>query len=64
MIKDRGRMARNWKVNLGVASVLAFSIYLGFGLILPLFPLYVEVLGGGGLEVGLLLASFMFTRAL
>ncbi|MFW3145197.1 MAG: MFS transporter [Thermoplasmatota archaeon] len=56
-------MARKWKVNLAIASVLAFSIYLGFGLILPLFPLYVELLGGGGLEIGLLLASFMFTRA-
>lgn len=65
MIKDRRLMAaRDWKLNLAAASVLSFSIYLGFGLILPLFPLYVEELGGGGLEVGILLASFMFTRAL
>ncbi len=56
-------MAGSWKLNIGVASFLAFSIYLGFGMILPIFPNYVDLLGGGGLEVGLLLASFMFTRA-
>ncbi|MBN1539036.1 MAG: MFS transporter [Candidatus Thermoplasmatota archaeon] len=49
--------------NLIVASALAFTIYLGFGLILPLFPSYVLLLGGGGTEVGILLASFMLTRA-
>lgn len=56
-------MAGHWKRNLIVSSALAFCIYLGFGLILPLFPLYVEQLKGGGLEVGFLMASFMFTRA-
>jgi MFS family permease len=56
-------MAEKWVKNLAVASFLAFSIYLGFGLILPLFPKYVELLNGGGFEVGVLLASFMFTRA-
>lgn len=64
MIKDsRGMAARDWRLNLAAASALAFSVYLGFGLILPLFPLYVKQLGGGGLEVGILMASFMFTRA-
>ena len=52
-----------WRRNLGVTSLLAFTIYLSFGLIIPFFPLYVEQLGGGGLEVGILFASFMFTRA-
>lgn len=56
-------MQRSWKVNLVVASILAFSIFLGFGLIIPLFPHYVKELGGGGTEIGLLMASFMFTRA-
>ena len=56
-------MAGSWKLNIAVASFLAFSIYLGFGMILPIFPNYVDLLGGGGFEVGLLLASFMFTRA-
>ncbi len=56
-------MTEKWVKNLIVASILAFSIYLGFGLILPLFPHYVTLLNGGGFEVGLLKASFMFTRA-
>ena len=56
-------MAEKWVKNLIVASALAFCIYLGFGLTLPLFPKYVELLKGGGFEVGILLASFMFTRA-
>lgn len=43
---------------------LDFIISLGFGLIMPLFPTYVELLGGGGLEVGILFSSFVFTRAL
>jgi len=57
-------MARRGSVNLWIASALAFSIYLGFSLILPLFPFYVVRLGGGGFEIGLLFAAFMFTRAL
>ncbi|MGA1866176.1 MAG: MFS transporter [Thermoplasmatota archaeon] len=56
-------MSGSWVRNLIVASALAFTIYLGFGLILPLFPSYVLLLGGGGTEVGILLASFMLTRA-
>ena len=56
-------MGINWKRNLLVSSSMAFLIFLGFGLIIPLFPLYVEQLGGGGLEVGFLMASFMFTKA-
>ncbi len=56
-------MTEKWVKNLIVASVLAFCIYLGFGMILPIFPEYVDLLGGGGFELGVLMASFMFTRA-
>ncbi|MBN1390570.1 MAG: MFS transporter [Candidatus Thermoplasmatota archaeon] len=56
-------MSGSLSKNLIVTSALAFTIYLGFGLILPLFPSYVVLLGGGGTEVGILLASFMLTRA-
>lgn len=56
-------MGSKWVLNLIVASLLAFSIYMGFGMILPLLPLYVKELDGGGLAVGVLMASFMFTRA-
>jgi len=54
--------------NVNYLAALDFIISLGFGLILPLFPLYVEFLGGGteevGLEVGILFSSFVLTRAL
>ena len=56
-------MIRSWKVNLYVASILAFSIYFGFGMIIPMFPLFVLELGGGGLEIGILGSAFMVTRA-
>ena len=43
-------------------------ISLGFGLIMPLFPLYLKYLAGGtaevGLQVGILFSSFVLTRAL
>lgn len=49
--------------NVNYLASLDFIISLGFGLILPLFPVYVTLLGGGGLEVGILFSSFVFTRA-
>lgn len=50
--------------NVNYLAALDFIISLGFGLILPLFPLYVTLLGGGGLEVGILFSSFVLTRAI
>ena len=50
--------------NVNYLASLDFIISLGFGLILPLFPLYVTLLGGGGLEVGILFSSFVLTRAI
>ena len=50
--------------NVNYLATLDFIISLGFGLILPLFPLYVLLLGGGGLEVGILFSSFVLTRAI
>jgi DHA1 family multidrug resistance protein-like MFS transporter len=52
------------KRNVNYLASLDFIISLGFGLILPMFPIYVEELGGGGLEVGILFSSFVLTRAL
>jgi MFS transporter, DHA1 family, multidrug resistance protein len=49
--------------NVNYLASLDFIVSLGFGLIMPLFPVYVELLGGGGLEVGILFSSFVFTRA-
>lgn len=50
--------------NVNYLAGLDFIISLGFGLIMPLFPQYVKLLGGGALEVGILFSSFVLTRAL
>lgn len=52
------------KKNVNYLAGLDFIISLGFGLIMPLFPQYVEFLGGGALEVGILFSSFVLTRAI
>jgi len=52
------------RINLYVLSFLAFMIMTGFGLIMPLLPVYVKLLGGRATEIGVLMASFMLTRAL
>jgi DHA1 family multidrug resistance protein-like MFS transporter len=50
--------------NVNYLAGLDMIISLGFGLIMPLFPTYVTLLGGGALEVGILFSSFILTRAL
>ncbi|MDI7274594.1 MAG: MFS transporter [Anaerolineae bacterium] len=45
--------------------ILAFTllvVMLGFGLVIPIMPFYVEHLGAGGTELGLLVASYAVTR--
>ncbi|MBN2472946.1 MAG: MFS transporter [Anaerolineae bacterium] len=45
--------------------MLAFSLFvvmLGFGIIIPIMPFYVERLGAGGTELGLLVASYAIMR--
>ncbi len=50
--------------NLAFVSLLGFLVSMGFGLIVPIMPYYVEILGGTATELGILLSSFMVTRAL
>jgi MFS family permease len=52
------------RVNLYVLSMLSFLISLGFGLIAPFLPFYAESLGADAVAIGVLLSSFMVTRAL
>ncbi len=45
--------------------ILAFTlvvVMLGFGLVIPIMPFYVENLGAGGTELGLLVASYAVMR--
>lgn len=50
--------------NIAFLSFLSFLVTLGFGIIAPILPFYLELLGGEALEMGLLMSSFMVTRAL
>jgi multidrug resistance protein len=45
--------------------ILAFSlvvVMLGFGIVIPIMPFYIERLGAGGTELGLLVASYAIMR--
>jgi DHA1 family multidrug resistance protein-like MFS transporter len=45
--------------------ILAFTlvvVMLGFGLVIPIMPFYIENLGAGGTELGLLVASYAVMR--
>ena len=45
--------------------ILAFSlivVMLGFGIVIPIMPFYVESMGAGGTELGLLVASYAVMR--
>jgi DHA1 family multidrug resistance protein-like MFS transporter len=46
-------------------AILFFSlgvVRLGFGIIIPIIPFYVEHFGGGGMEMGMLMAIFSFMQ--
>ena len=45
--------------------ILAFTllvVMLGFGMVIPIIPFYMEILGAGGTELGLLVASYAVMR--
>ncbi len=50
------------KRNLTILFLILFVIMLGYGMITPLLPFYIEELGAGGAEMGLLVASYAVMR--
>jgi DHA1 family multidrug resistance protein-like MFS transporter len=45
--------------------ILSFALVvvtLGFGMVIPIFPFYIERMGAGGSELGLLVATVAFTE--
>ncbi len=48
--------------NLLILSFTLVVVTLGFGLVLPIIPFYMEQLGAGGTELGLLVASYAVMR--
>jgi len=48
-------------------AVIAFSMFvsmLGFGIVVPLLPIYADKLGATGLEIGMMYAAFGITHAI
>ena len=48
--------------NVAILSFTLLVVMLGFGIVIPIFPFYVESLGAGGTELGLLAASYAVMR--
>jgi len=40
-----------------ILSIALIVVMLGFGMVIPIFPFYIEEMGAGGLEMGLLVAT-------
>jgi DHA1 family multidrug resistance protein-like MFS transporter len=50
------------KRNLYILIFVLFVVMLGYGIVIPIFPFYIENLGAGGTELGLLTASYAVMR--
>ena len=50
------------KRNLYILTFVLFVVMLGYGVVIPIMPFYVEHMGAGGMELGLLVASYAVMR--
>jgi MFS transporter, DHA1 family, multidrug resistance protein len=50
------------KRNLYILTFVLFVVMLGYGIIIPILPFYIEGMGAGGTELGLLVASYAVMR--
>lgn len=50
------------KRDLYILTFVLFVVMLGYGIIMPIFPFYIESMGAGGTELGLLAASYAVMR--
>ncbi|MGW8250327.1 MAG: MFS transporter [Anaerolineales bacterium] len=48
--------------NLYILTFVLFVVMLGYGIIIPILPFYIENMGAGGTELGLLVASYAVMR--
>ena len=48
--------------NLYILTFTLFVVMLGYGVIIPILPFYIENMGAGGTELGLLTASYAVMR--
>ncbi len=50
------------KRNLSILVFVLFVVMLGYGIVIPILPFYIESMGAGGTELGLLVASYAVMR--
>lgn len=50
------------KRNLYILTFVLFVVMLGYGIVVPILPFYIKSMGAGGMELGLLVASYAITR--
>ena len=48
--------------NIFILSFTLVVVMLGYGMVIPIMPFYIEELGAGGTELGLLVASYALMR--
>ena len=50
------------KRNMYILTFVLFVVMLGYGIVIPILPFYIESMGAGGTELGLLVASYAIMR--
>ena len=55
-------MIKESKRNLYILTFVLFVVMLGYGIVIPILPFYIESMGAGGTELGLLVASYAVMR--
>jgi len=50
------------KRNLYILTFVLFVVMVGYGVVIPILPFYIESMGAGGTELGLLVASYAVMR--
>ncbi len=53
---------KNSKQSLFILTFVLFVVMLGYGIVIPILPFYIENMGAGGTELGLLVASYAVMR--
>jgi DHA1 family multidrug resistance protein-like MFS transporter len=55
-------MAASNRKNLSILAFTLAVVTIGFGVVMPIIPFYMDNLGAGGMELGLLVASYAVMR--
>lgn len=62
ILRIEADMNNHSKRNLYILTFVLFVVMVGYGVIIPILPFYIESMGAGGTELGLLVASYAVMR--